>query len=97
MPTARPRPDFALNQPERSRLRDPGRRPQLRLRLLARARALGAARLRLPRGDQHQIADIFRSNALKNGLLPVLVDEATHAWLLAHPGAEVAIDLETPR
>ncbi len=42
-----------------------------------------------------EIADIFRSNALKNGLLPVTVDEATAAWLLAHPGAEVDIDLET--
>ena len=26
-----------------------------------------------------EIADIFRSNSLKNGLLPVVVDEATHA------------------
>ncbi len=40
------------------------------------------------------IADIFRSNALKNGLLPVVVDEETHAWLLANPGAEVDIDVE---
>ncbi|MFZ5617477.1 MAG: 3-isopropylmalate dehydratase small subunit [Pseudomonadota bacterium] len=41
------------------------------------------------------IADIFKSNALKNGLLPVTVDEATHKKLLASPGAEVMIDLET--
>jgi 3-isopropylmalate/(R)-2-methylmalate dehydratase small subunit len=40
-----------------------------------------------------EIADIFRSNSLKNGLLPVLVDETTHAWLLAHPGITVEIDL----
>lgn len=40
------------------------------------------------------IADIFKSNALKNGLLPVTVDEATHARLLAAPGVEVTIDLE---
>ena len=40
-----------------------------------------------------EIADIFRSNALKNGLIPVIVDEATHAWLVEHPGAEVTIDL----
>jgi 3-isopropylmalate/(R)-2-methylmalate dehydratase small subunit len=39
------------------------------------------------------IADIFTNNALKNGLLPVLVDAATHRWLLANPGAEVEIDL----
>ena len=40
------------------------------------------------------IADIFRSNALKNGLLPVVTDPETHAWLLANPWTEVAIDLE---
>jgi 3-isopropylmalate/(R)-2-methylmalate dehydratase small subunit len=40
-----------------------------------------------------EIADIFRSNSLKNGLLPVVVDEATHEWLLANPGAEIEIDL----
>lgn len=39
-------------------------------------------------------ADIFRNNSLKNGLLPVIVDARTHEWLLAHPGAEVTIDLE---
>jgi 3-isopropylmalate/(R)-2-methylmalate dehydratase small subunit len=42
-----------------------------------------------------EIADIFRNNSLKNGLLPIIVDGATHAWLLANPGAEVSIDLET--
>ena len=40
-----------------------------------------------------EIADIFRNNSLKNGLLPVVVDEATHEWLLAHPGVELTIDL----
>jgi len=40
-----------------------------------------------------EIADIFKSNALKNGLLPITVDEASAEWLLDHPGAEVDIDL----
>ena len=40
------------------------------------------------------IADIFRSNALKNGLLPVVIDSQTHDWLLRHPGAEIEIDVE---
>ena len=40
-----------------------------------------------------EIADIFRNNSLKNGLLPVVVDEATHEWLLARPGVELTIDL----
>jgi 3-isopropylmalate/(R)-2-methylmalate dehydratase small subunit len=41
-----------------------------------------------------EIADIFRSNSLKNGFLPIVVDEATHAWLLDHPGALVSVDVE---
>jgi 3-isopropylmalate/(R)-2-methylmalate dehydratase small subunit len=40
------------------------------------------------------IADIFKSNALKNGVLPVEVGADLHGYLLAHPGAEVVIDLE---
>ena len=44
-------------------------------------------------------ADIFRGNCLKNGLLPVIVDAATHAELLQlvekDPAAEVVIDLAT--
>jgi 3-isopropylmalate/(R)-2-methylmalate dehydratase small subunit len=40
-----------------------------------------------------EIADIFRSNSLKNGLLPVVVDETTSRWLIANPGAEIAIDV----
>ena len=42
-----------------------------------------------------QFADIFRSNALKNGLLPVLLEQDAHRWLLEHPGADVTIDLES--
>ncbi len=40
-----------------------------------------------------ELADIFCSNALKNGLLPVIVEEPTSAWLIAHPGAEVSLDV----
>ena len=42
-----------------------------------------------------EIADIFRNNSLKNGLLPIVVDEPTHEWLMANPGAQVRIDLES--
>jgi 3-isopropylmalate/(R)-2-methylmalate dehydratase small subunit len=41
-----------------------------------------------------EIADIFRGNSLKNGLLPIVVDDATSEWLLNNPGAEVDIDLQ---
>lgn len=40
-----------------------------------------------------EIADIFRSNALKNGLLPVVLDAAVVDELLASPGLELEIDI----
>ena len=44
-------------------------------------------------------ADIFRNNALKNGLLPVAIDAGAHASLLTElarqPDAEVTVDLAT--
>ena len=42
-----------------------------------------------------EIADIFRSNSLKNGLLPIIVDDATLGWLLEHPGADLTVDVES--
>jgi len=40
-----------------------------------------------------EIADIFRGNALKNGLLAIQLEELEHRWLLKHPGIELAIDV----
>lgn len=40
-----------------------------------------------------EIADIFRGNAVKNGLLPIVIDKLAHQWLLDHPGEEVSVDL----
>jgi 3-isopropylmalate/(R)-2-methylmalate dehydratase small subunit len=44
-------------------------------------------------------ADIFNGNALKNGLLPIVVDEETHQQLVSlaeeDPSVEVTVDLET--
>ena len=44
-------------------------------------------------------ADIFRSNSLKNGLIPIVVDEATHKLLFDYveevPSAEFTVDLES--
>ena len=44
-------------------------------------------------------ADIFRNNALKNGLLPIVVDPERHAQLFellaADPDVEIAVDLES--
>jgi len=90
-----PKPDFILNKPESAGCR-----------ILVAGRNVGCGSSRehapwalLDYGFQAvistEIADIFRNNSLKNGLLPVVVDEATHAWLLANPGAEVEIDLDS--
>ena len=44
-------------------------------------------------------ADIFRNNSLKNGLIPIIVDEETHKMLFDYleevPNAEFTVDLET--
>ncbi|MFL5129865.1 MAG: 3-isopropylmalate dehydratase small subunit, partial [Microvirga sp.] len=40
-----------------------------------------------------RIADIFRNNALKNGLVPVVLEPEAYAKLLAAPGARMRIDV----
>jgi 3-isopropylmalate/(R)-2-methylmalate dehydratase small subunit len=44
-------------------------------------------------------ADIFKGNALKNGLLPIVVDEETHRQLISlaeeDPSTQVTVDLAT--
>ena len=89
----KPRPDFILNRPEAA---------GCRVLVAGRNIGCGSSREHAPwalvdYGFQAvistEIADIFRNNSLKNGLLPVVVNEATHVWLLANPGAEVVIDL----
>ena len=44
-----------------------------------------------------EIADIFRSNALKNGLLPVVLDAEIVDELLDAPGIELSIDIAARR
>ena len=41
-----------------------------------------------------EIADIFRNNSLKNGLLPIIIEKRAHDWLIDNPGADVTVDLE---
>lgn len=43
------------------------------------------------------IADIFRNNALKNRLIPVVVTPAFHRKLAENPDAEVTVDVEACR
>ena len=44
-----------------------------------------------------RFADIFRNNALKNGLVPIVVEPQVHAWLLEHPGAALVVDIQQAR
>jgi 3-isopropylmalate/(R)-2-methylmalate dehydratase small subunit len=90
-----PLPDFVLNRPEAR---------GCTILVAGRNVGCGSSREHAPWGlydwgfravVSTEIADIFRNNSLKNGLLPVVVDDATHAWLVANPGAEVSIDLES--
>ena len=63
------------------------------MRQQSRARPLGAHPIRIPRRDQHQFADIFKQNSLKNSLLPIVVPRDVHAELFANPNAPVKMDL----
>jgi 3-isopropylmalate/(R)-2-methylmalate dehydratase small subunit len=88
-----PRPEFVLNRPEAR---------GCAILVAGRNFGCGSSREHAPWAlldfglraiISTEIADIFKSNALKNGLLPVVVDEATSAWLMAHPGAQVTLDV----
>jgi 3-isopropylmalate/(R)-2-methylmalate dehydratase small subunit len=88
-----PRPEFVLNRPETAGAE-----------ILVAGRNFGCGSSR-----EHAVwalrdhgfkavvstsfADIFRGNALKNGLIPVAVDATTHQSLLIHSGEEVRIDI----
>lgn len=93
----RPKPDFVLNQPEMK-----GRQ----VLLVGDNFGCGSSREHAPWAltgygfravISTSFADIFRNNALKNGLLPVIVDKPTHQQLFslceADHNAEVTIDL----
>ena len=40
-----------------------------------------------------EIADIFRNNSLKVGLVAIAINTETHEWLLQNPGNEIKIDI----
>jgi 3-isopropylmalate/(R)-2-methylmalate dehydratase small subunit len=92
-----PNPDFVLNRPQAR---------GARVLVAGRNFGCGSSREHAPWAlldfgflavISTEIADIFRGNSLKNGLLPIVVDEATSRWLLENPGAEVDIDLDAAR
>ena len=93
----RERPDFALHQPEFA---------GAGILLAGRNFGCGSSREHAPWAlldfgirvvIATRIADIFRNNALKNGLLPIVVSESDWARLATHAAARVAVDLEALR
>ena len=89
----RPKPDFVLNRPESA---------GCQVLVAGRNIGCGSSREHAPWAlldygfravVSTEIADIFRNNSLKNGLLAVVVDEVTHAWLISNPGVEIEVDL----
>ncbi len=86
-------PDFPLNQPEAK---------DCEILVAGRNFGCGSSREHAPWALldygikavlSSEIADIFRNNALKNGLLAIMVSADEHAWLLDHPGVELTIDV----
>ena len=86
-------PDFVFNQPEYA-----GRS----ILVAGRNFGCGSSRehapwaltdLGLQAVISSEIADIFRGNSLKNGLLPVVLDQVIVDELLAHPEWELRIDV----
>lgn len=94
-----PNPDFPLNQPENQ---------GARILLAGDNFGCGSSREHAPWALMDygfravistSFADIFRNNALKNGLLPLIVDDDTHEQLMSlaaeDPDFELTIDLDT--
>ena len=88
-----PRADFVLNRPEAS---------GCRVLVVGKNFGCGSSREHAPWALHDfgfravvgaSFADIFRNNALKNGLLPVVVPEDIRRRLVASPGTEVTVDL----
>ncbi|MEP6907787.1 MAG: 3-isopropylmalate dehydratase small subunit [Pseudoxanthomonas sp.] len=89
-----PNPDFAFNQPQNAN----------RQILLAGANfGCGSSREHAPWAltdlglraiVSSEIADIFRNNSLKNGLLPIVLDEAIVQSLMQRPDDELTVDIE---
>ncbi len=88
-----PNPDFAFNQPQNQ-----GRS----ILLAGRNFGCGSSREHAPWAltdlglraiVSSEIADIFRSNSLKNGLLPIVLAEADVQALMERPDDELNIDV----
>jgi 3-isopropylmalate/(R)-2-methylmalate dehydratase small subunit len=89
----KPRPEFVLNQPEAQ---------GCEILVAGNNFGCGSSREHAPWAlldfgiravISTEIADIFRNNSLKNGLVPIIVNEETLDFLLANAGIELDIDV----
>ncbi len=94
-----PKPDFVLNKPESK---------GAQILLAGDNFGCGSSREHAPWAltgygfravISTSFADIFRNNSLKNGLLPIIVDDETHKMLFdlveEVPNVQLTVDLET--
>ncbi len=90
-----PNPAFILNAPERKDATILISEKTLVLALLG-TRSLGHSRLRLQSSHCGSYSDIFYMNALKNGLLPIRMDQSVREILSQIP-ADQTITIDLPK
>ena len=92
-----PKPDFVLNQAQAA---------DARILVAGRNFGCGSSREHAPWAlldsgirvvISSEIADIFRKNALKNGLLPIVLPQPVVDTLLAQPGLRLQVDVAKRR
>ncbi|MGO1002622.1 3-isopropylmalate dehydratase small subunit [Lysobacter sp. CA196] len=97
LPDGSPNPEFVFNRPENA---------GAAILVAGRNFGCGSSREHAPWAltdlglravVSSEIADIFRSNSLKNGLLPIVVSQELLDELLDQPGIELRIDVRTRR
>lgn len=90
----RPRPEFVLNRPEAAGCRVLVAGPNFGCGSSREHAAWALRDFGIRAVVSTSIADIFFTNALKNGVVPVRIEPDAHGWLLANPGASVEVDVE---
>jgi 3-isopropylmalate/(R)-2-methylmalate dehydratase small subunit len=90
----RPRPDFVLNRPEAAGSQVLVAGPNFGCGSSREHAAWALRDFGFRAVVSTSIADIFFSNALKNGVVPVRIGAEPHARLVANPGAAVEVDVE---
>jgi 3-isopropylmalate/(R)-2-methylmalate dehydratase small subunit len=91
----RPKPEFVLNRPDAKRAQVLVAGSNFGCGSSREHAAWALAQFGFRAVVSSSFADIFARNALKNGVLPIVVAADIHAALLESPGAVVRVDLTT--